>query len=95
MPDFAVPEPRGKENGERRVDRSRQALCQAVAANAPAGQIEVYYATDIIQEEFPNKLLPKGAVRDLNLNALCDPVQGRQVMATLTSSGQCVVLEAI
>jgi hypothetical protein len=76
MPDFAVPEPRGKENGERRVDRSRQALCQAVAANAPAGQIEVYYATDIIQEEFPNKLLPKGAVRDLNLNALCDPVQG-------------------
>jgi hypothetical protein len=44
------------------------------AANAPAARIETYYATDIIQEEFPNKLLPKGAVRDLNPCAT--PAQG-------------------
>src|SRR5262249_30236808 len=64
-------------------------------------EIEAYYAPDVLQEEFPNRLLPQGAVR--NLDALREAeAKGRQVIATQTievvnavSSCQCVVLEAI
>jgi hypothetical protein len=73
----------------------------AVAAQAPWAEIEPYYAPDVIQEEFPNRLLPKGTVR--NLEALRKgSAEGRKVMRAQTieivnavSSGQCVVLEAI
>jgi SnoaL-like domain len=80
------------------IERAK-AFVRAVAAQAPAPEIEAYYAP--LQEEFPNRLLPKGAVRDPG--ALREAgAKGRQVIATQTievvnavSSGQCVVLEAI
>ncbi len=89
------------QDGERSLDRAGQVLCLAVAAQAPWAEIEPYYAPDVIQEEFPNRLLPKGTVR--NLEALRKgSAEGRKVMRAQTieivnavSSGQCVVLEAI
>jgi hypothetical protein len=82
------------------IERAK-AFVQAVAAQAPAAEIEAYYAPDIRQEEFPNWLLPNGAVRDLK--ALREAgAKGRQVIATqmievvnAVASGECVVLEAI
>jgi predicted metal-dependent hydrolase len=74
------------------------AFVQAVAAQAPWAEIEPYYAPDVSQEEFPNRLLPKGAVR--NLKALRDSsAKNRKVIKAQTIeivnavwSGQCVVL---
>jgi ketosteroid isomerase-like protein len=82
------------------IERAK-AFARAVAAQAPWAEIEPYYAADVLQEEFPNRLLPKGAVRDLE--ALREAgAKGRQVIAKQTievvnavSSGQCVVLEAV
>jgi ketosteroid isomerase-like protein len=78
-----------------------KAFVQAVAAPAPWAEIEQYYASDVSQEEFPNRLLPKGAVR--NLEALREAsAKGRKAIKAQTieivnaiASGQCVVLEAI
>ena len=82
------------------IERAK-AFVQAVAAPAPAAEIEAYYAPDVLQEEFPNRLLPTGAVRDLDTLREAGS-KGRQVIAGQTieivnavSSGQCVVLEAI
>jgi len=81
------------------IERAK-ALVQAVAAQAPWAEIEPYYAPDVSQEEFPNRLLPKGTVR--NLEALREAsAKGRKVIkapieiVNAVSSGQCVVLEAI
>jgi hypothetical protein len=55
----------------------------AVAAQAPWAEIEPYYAPDVIQEEFPNRLLPKGTVR--NLEALRKgSAEGSKVMRAQT-----------
>ena len=81
------------------IERAK-AFVQAVAAQAPWAEIEPYYAPDVSQEEFPNRLLPKGTVR--NLEALREAsAKGRKVIkapieiVNAVSSGQCVVLEAI
>src|SRR6476620_7234606 len=81
------------------IERAK-AFLQAVAAQAPWAEIEPYYAPDVSQEEFPNRLLPKGTVR--NLEALREAsAKGLKVIKAPTeivnavSSGQCVVLEAI
>jgi len=82
------------------IERAK-AFVQAVAAQPHWAEIEPYYAPNVSQEEFPNRLLPKGAVR--NLEALRDArAKGRKVIKAQTieivnavSSGQCVVLEAI
>ena len=82
------------------IERAK-AFVQAVAAQAPWAEIEPYYAPDVSQEEFPNRLLPKGTVR--NPEALREAsAKGRKVIKAQTieivnavSSGQCVVLEAI
>lgn len=42
-----------------------KAFIAAVAGGAPPAAIEAFYAPDIVQEEFPNRLLPAGATRDL------------------------------
>ena len=80
------------------IERAK-AFVQAV--EAPCAEIEPFYASDVGQEEFPNRLLPKGTVR--NLEALREAsAKGRKVIKAQTieivnavSSGQCVVLEAI
>jgi ketosteroid isomerase-like protein len=81
------------------IERAK-AFVQAVAAQAPWAEIEPYYAPDVSQEEFPNRLLPKGTVR--TLEALREAsAKGRKVIkapieiVNAVSSGQCVVLEAI
>ncbi|MGB3036446.1 MAG: nuclear transport factor 2 family protein [Methyloceanibacter sp.] len=81
------------------IERAK-AFVQAVAAQAPWAEIEPYYAPDVSQEEFPNRLLPKGTVR--NLEALREAsAKGRKVIkapieiVNAVSSGQCVMLEAI
>jgi hypothetical protein len=54
------------------IDRAK-AFVAAVAAAKPREVIEAFYADDILQEEFPNLLLPQGAVRDfINLRAAYD-----------------------
>src|SRR5215467_1074144 len=59
------------------IERAR-AFVQAVAAQAPWAEIEPYYAPDVSQEEFLDRLLPKGAVR--NLEALRDASATRKVI---------------
>ena len=41
------------------------AFMTAIASHAPWAEIEAFYAPDIVQEEFPNLLLPKGATPNL------------------------------
>jgi ketosteroid isomerase-like protein len=38
---------------------------QAIERGAPMAEIEVFLSPDIVQEEFPNRLVPNGARRDL------------------------------
>jgi ketosteroid isomerase-like protein len=78
-----------------------KAFVAAVAAGGSRESIEAFYADDIIQEEFPNLLMPKGAVRDfINLRAAYD--QSRYAIASQSyevvnaiASGNTVALETI
>jgi hypothetical protein len=80
------------------IDRAK-ALAAAAAAAKLREVIEAIYADDISQEEFPNLLLPQGAVRDfINLRAAYD--RSRYLIASQSfdvinaiASGSCVVLE--
>jgi hypothetical protein len=82
------------------IERAK-AFMRAVASGAPAQEIEAFYALDAVEEEFPNRLLPNGAVR--NLEALREAgKKGRKVMSAQTieivnavGTGQCVAIEAI
>jgi hypothetical protein len=82
------------------IDRAK-AFVAAVAAAAPREAIEAFYTEDVIQEEFPNLLLPQGAVRDfINLRAAYDKT--RYAIATQSyeivnafASGNCVILETV
>src|SRR5262249_15315854 len=51
----------------------------AIEAREPPGVIAAFYAEDIIQEEFPNRLLPQGARRDARQLAEAGE-RGRKVM---------------
>jgi len=78
-----------------------RAFVAAVAAAKPREIIEAFYAEDVVQEEFPNLLLPNGAVRDfINLRAAYDKSRyaiARQSYEVVNAmaSGHCVVLETI
>jgi ketosteroid isomerase-like protein len=82
------------------IERAK-AFVAAVAAAGPRASIETFYANDIVQEEYPNLLLPNGAVRDfINLRAAYD--KSRHTIAAQSceivnaiGSGNCVVLETI
>ena len=79
MPDFIMPEPKGNDEGWRTevlIERAK-AFVQAVAAQAPWAEIEPYYAPDVSQEEFPNRLLPKGTIRNLEALREARPRAGR------------------
>ena len=52
----------------------------AIEAREPAETIAAFYADDIIQEEFPNRLLPQGARRDARQLAEANQ-RGRTVMS--------------
>src|ERR1700750_3221663 len=82
------------------IDRA-EAFVAAIAAGGPRETVEAFYAEDIVQEEFPNLLLPGGAVRDfINLRAAYDKsrhsisAQSYEVVSAI-GSGNTVVLETI
>ena len=85
---------------ENLIERAK-AFVAAVAARAPVEVIESFYAPDVIQEEFPNRLIPSGTTRDLAALRDAD-ARGRQVIAAQTcevvnavATGHCVALEVI
>jgi len=82
------------------IERAK-AFMKAIASTAPAHEISAFYAPDVVQEEFPNRLLPNGASRDLA--ALRDagekgrkPMSGQTIeIVNAVGTGDCVVIEAI
>jgi ketosteroid isomerase-like protein len=76
-----------------------KAYLAAVEAGATGDELARFYADDVVQEEFPNRLLPNGARRDLA--ALLDgAARGQQVMrrqrfevVRAFEAGDAVVLE--
>lgn len=72
-----------------------------LAAISSGESVERYLAPDVVQVEYPNKLLPNGATRDFR--AICEAqVRGRQALSAQTfevvnaiASGNSVVLETI
>ena len=52
----------------------------ALAGGATGEALSAFYAPDVVQEEFPNRLSPRGARRDL-AGILEAAERGRQVMA--------------
>lgn len=78
-----------------------KAFVAAVAARTPFEVIERFYAPDVIQEEFPNWLIPNGTTRDLAALRDAD-AKGRQVISAQScevvnavATGHCVALEVI
>lgn len=72
-----------------------------VEARAPTDEIMAFYAPTIVQEEFPNQLLPNGAVRDAEALRAAD-ASGRNVLSSQTyeitnimASGNTVLVEAL
>ena len=71
----------------------------AVESGATGDTLAAFYAAEVVQEEFPNRLTPNGARRDLR--AILDAAdRGAQVMAsqryeidTALASGDSVALE--
>jgi ketosteroid isomerase-like protein len=78
-----------------------KAFIAAIARGASADEIATFYAPDILQEEFPNRLLPNGATRDFA--ALRESnIKARQVITSQTyeivnavRTGDCVAIEAV
>jgi ketosteroid isomerase-like protein len=61
------------------LERTRQYFA-ALEAGATGETLAAFYAPEVMQEEFPNRLTPHGARRDLS--AILDAaVRGQQVMA--------------
>ena len=46
------------------VDIARRYV-EALASGVDADGLATFYTTDVVQEEFPNRLVPNGATRDL------------------------------
>jgi ketosteroid isomerase-like protein len=82
------------------IERAK-AFVAAVAARAPVETISAFYARDCLQEEFPNRLLPQGARR--NLAELQQAMaRGREVISAETydiriaiAMGNTVALEVV
>jgi steroid delta-isomerase-like uncharacterized protein len=78
-----------------------KAYLEALEAGATGDALARFYAEDVVQEEFPNRLLPNGAKRDLA--ALLDgAVRGQQGMrqqrfelVRAHEAGDTVVMEVI
>ena len=77
-----------------------RALFDTIQGNRTDRDIASFYTADIIQDEFPNRFVPKGIRRDLNAIVEASK-RGKGVMASQTleivntvSSGNTVVVEA-
>jgi ketosteroid isomerase-like protein len=73
----------------------------AIAKGPSAETLDEFYAEDVVQEEFPNRLLPNGARRDLKALKEAD-ARGRALMAAqsfevvhMYASGHTVIVESI
>ena len=77
-----------------------QAFYAAIADGMTGLEWEQWFAPDVVQEEFPNRLLPGGARRDFSglreAAARGAALMGRQTFQVLTllASGSTVVVEA-
>ena len=71
----------------------------AIEAGATGERLAAFFTADVVQEEFPNRLLPTGARRDL-AELLAGAVKGQQILSaqhfeilTSVESGDTVALE--
>ena len=62
------------------LDRARRYL-EAIEAGATGEELGRFFAPDAVQEEFPNRLVPQGARRDL-LAILDAAARGRAAMSS-------------
>ena len=62
------------------LDRARKYL-EAIEAGATGDELGRFFASDVVQEEFPNRFLPQGARRDL-LAILDAAARGRAAMSS-------------
>lgn len=60
------------------IERAR-AYLRALEQDAPEHELRTFFADDVIQEEFPNRLVPAGAERDL-AGLLAASARGRAVV---------------
>ena len=66
-------------SGTENVELARRYL-EAIEAGATGDELADFFASDVVQEEFPNRLVPQGARRDLT--AILDAAaRGRAAMA--------------
>ena len=93
------------ETGERRMTGSNIEIAQrylaAIEAGAFGDELAVFFDPDVVQDEFPNRLVPDGARRDL-ATILEGAVRGQAVLSGQTyevlsaiESTDAVVLEDI
>jgi ketosteroid isomerase-like protein len=82
------------------VERAK-AFLAAIAAGEALEVVSSFYAPDVVQEEFPNRLVPNGARRDLAALQAAHS-KGRQVISgqsfevvNAVATGNCVAIEAI
>jgi ketosteroid isomerase-like protein len=61
--------------------RAREYLA-AIEAGARGDALRAFYALDVVQVEFPNRLTPKGATRRIE-DILAAAERGREVLSTL------------
>lgn len=80
------------------LERTR-AYFSALEAGATGASLATFYAPDVVQEEFPNRLNPSGARRDL-AEILQGAERGQQLMAAqrydilnLVAEGERVAVE--
>ncbi|HVY91063.1 MAG TPA: nuclear transport factor 2 family protein [Hyphomonadaceae bacterium] len=81
------------------LERRARAYIAAVEAGATGEELSAFYHPDVIQHEFPNRLIPAGATREL-ADILAGADRGAKLMErqiydihTVTEVGDRVVLE--
>ncbi|GLC24697.1 nuclear transport factor 2 family protein [Roseisolibacter agri] len=97
---YAPPPPTDPETATRNLEAARRYLA-AIEGGATGAALAAFYTPDVEQVEYPNRLLPMGATRDLA--ALLDgAVRGQQVVRAQRyevraahASGDHVVLELL
>ncbi len=81
------------------LERKARAYISAVEAGATGDELAAFYHPDVSQDEYPNRLIPAGARRDLD-DILRGAESGQRLMErqiydihTLTEVGDRVILE--
>jgi ketosteroid isomerase-like protein len=81
------------------LERKVRAYIAAVEAGATGDELAAFYHPDVIQDEYPNRLIPAGARREL-ADILAGALSGQKLMErqifeihTLTEAGDRVILE--